>query len=116
MKYLMALIMGFSFTVTAVSADTVGCKRAGGVKCQHVKPGKPALVKRHHKRAVVVVPSHHRHYHAFHHPLVTALGVAIIIDAKGNSVTESGQNVVVLGDGADVKDVIEKDGTIYIIK
>lgn len=93
MKYLMALIMGFSFTVTAVSADTVGCKRA-----------------------VVVVPSHHRHYHAFHHPLVTALGVAIIIDAKGDSVTESGQNVVVLGDGTDVKDVIEKDGTIYIIK
>ncbi|ABV37365.1 hypothetical protein Ssed_2758 [Shewanella sediminis HAW-EB3] len=104
-------ILYFGTTVSFESnAATVGCERAGGVKCQHVSP------KRVKRGAVIVVPKTHRHYRSYHSPMLTALGIAIILDAAGNAVTEKGQQVVVLGEGNEVSNVYEKDGTVYLIK
>ncbi|WP_299789495.1 hypothetical protein [uncultured Shewanella sp.] len=105
------LILGFGVSVSTESdAATVGCERAGGVKCQHVGP------KRVKRGAVIVVPKTHRHYHSFHSPMLTAMGIAIVLDAAGNAVTEKGQQVVVLGEGDEVSNVYEKDGIVYLIK
>ncbi|MCL1137037.1 hypothetical protein [Shewanella pneumatophori] len=93
----------------SAQAATVGCERAGGIKCQKVR-------KPYKKTKVIVVPKHHRHYHAYHSPLLTALGMAIVLDAAGNAVTETGNKVVVLGEGNEVKNVYEKDGVVYLIK
>ncbi len=95
---------------TTAQAATVGCERAGGIKCQKVSP------KRVIRAPIVVVPRHHHHYNAFHSPMLTALGIAIILDAAGNAVTEKGQQVVVLGEGNEVKNVYEKDGVVYLVK
>ncbi len=115
MKSAVVVLVGVVIAVASVGvkADSVGCKRAGGVKCQYIKP-KHTYGQRSHK--IIVVPKHHRHYHAFHHPLVTALGIAIILDAAGNPVTDTGNKVVVLGDGTTVTNVYEQDDTVYLIK
>ncbi|WP_076409307.1 hypothetical protein [Shewanella sp. UCD-KL12] len=97
-------------TSTTANAATVGCERAGGIKCQKVHS------KRVVRTPVVIVPSHHHHYNAFHSPMLTALGIAIVLDAAGNAVTEKGQQVVVLGEGNEVKNVYEKDGVVYLVK
>ncbi|WP_041416000.1 hypothetical protein [Shewanella halifaxensis] len=98
-----------SLGVFSVDAATVGCERAGGIKCQKVK-------KPYSRTKVIVVPKNHRHYHAYRSPLLTALGVAIVLDAAGNAVTDTGNEVVVLGEGNEVKNVYEKDGVVYLIK
>ncbi len=103
------LCFGITFSIDSTAA-TVGCERAGGVKCQHVSP------KRVKRGTIIVVPKTHRHYHSYHSPMLTALGMAIVLDAAGNAVTEKGQQVVVLGEGNEVSNVYEKDGTVYLIK
>ena len=106
-------VIAFTFiglASTPAAAATVGCERAGGVKCQKVG------YKRVVRAPVVIVPRHHHHYNAFRSPVLTALGIAIILDAAGNAVTEKGQQVVVLGEGNEVKNVYEKDGVVYLIK
>ncbi|PKG56967.1 hypothetical protein CXF83_14350 [Shewanella sp. Choline-02u-19] len=110
-KVIMLVITILSVMFFAEAA-TVGCDRAGGVKCQKVnKPYKS------YKRAkVIVIPRSHLHYHAYHTPLLSALGLAIVLDAAGNAVTNKGDKVVVLGEGNEVKNVYEKDGVVYLIK
>ncbi|GIU48590.1 hypothetical protein TUM4438_30340 [Shewanella sairae] len=90
-------------------AATVGCERAGGIKCQKVR-------KPYHRSKVIVIPKSHRHYHAYHSPMLTALGIAIVLDAAGNAVTDKGNKVVILGEGNEVKNVYEKDGVVYLVK
>ncbi|MBL4816660.1 MAG: hypothetical protein JKY74_14370 [Shewanella sp.] len=106
-------VIAFAFlglAATTAQAATLGCERVGGIKCQKIG----------HKRVVrapiVVVPRHHHHYNAFRSPMLTALGIAIVLDAAGKAVTDKGQQVVVLGEGNEVKNVYEKDGVVYLIK
>ncbi|MCL1111019.1 hypothetical protein L2719_15915 [Shewanella schlegeliana] len=42
--------------------------------------------------------------------------MAIVLDAAGNAVTNTGNKVVVLGEGDEVTNVYEKDGVVYLIK
>lgn len=109
-----SLVLSSTASLLAVSsfpveATTIGCERAGGIKCQKIR-------KPYKKTQVIVVPKHHYHYHAYRSPLVTALGIAIVLDAAGNAVTENGNQVVVLGEGNEVKNVYEKNGVVYLIK
>ncbi|GIU15036.1 hypothetical protein [Shewanella sp. MBTL60-007] len=109
MKLMTCAAVFFAMSVYSTQAATVGCERVGGIKCQKV--GK------HYGRAkVIVVPKTHRHYHTYHSPLLTAMGVAIVLDAAGNAVTDTGNKVVVLGEGNEVTNVYEKDGVLYLIK
>ncbi|QQX82098.1 hypothetical protein JK628_09935 [Shewanella sp. KX20019] len=112
MTKVMLLAMTILSATFSVQAATVGCERAGGVKCQKVnKSYKP------YKRAkVIVIPKSHHHYHAYQSPLLSALGLAIVLDAAGNAITNKGNKVVVLGEGDEVKNVYEKDGVVYLVK
>lgn len=109
MKLISCTAMLFVLSVFSTQAATVGCERVGGIKCQKVG-------KSYGRAKVIVVPKNHRHYHAYHSPLLTAMGMAIILDAAGNAVTDKGNKVVVLGEGNEVKQVYEKDGVVYLIK
>ncbi|MGK0273423.1 MAG: hypothetical protein ACI88H_004104 [Cocleimonas sp.] len=105
----MILAIAILAVTFSVQAATVGCERAGGVKCQKVnKPYK--------RSKVIVIPRSHHHYQAYHSPLLSALGLAIVLDAAGNALTNKGDKVVVLGEGNEVKNVYEKDGVVYLIK
>lgn len=109
MKLISCIAIIFAASVFSAQAATVGCERAGGIKCQKVG-------KHYGRTKVIVVPKTHRHYHAYHSPLLTAMGMAIVLDAAGNAVTDTGNKVVVLGEGNEVKNVYEKDGVVYLIK
>ncbi|WP_064791651.1 hypothetical protein [Shewanella woodyi] len=118
-----ASIIYFSISVLAVgsagiskgvSAATVGSERAGGVKCQRVAPKR--IVRTPVVAPVIVIPKHHKHYHSFHSPMLTAMGIAVVLNAAGEVVTEKGQQVIVLGEGNEVSNVYEKEGVVYIIK
>ncbi|MEC4725768.1 hypothetical protein HWQ46_09455 [Shewanella sp. D64] len=106
-------VMGI-LTPTLSSAATVGCERAGGIKCQRVVPKRvtrtPIIAP------VIIVPKHHHHYRSFHSPILTAMGIAVVLNAAGEAVTEKGQKIIVLGDGNNVSNVYEKDGIVYLIK
>ena len=102
------LVIGMSDANAAV-----GCKKAGGIKCQS---NASARHKVKHKRYYGNPVRGHRGWNYYHHPLVTALGVAIIIDAYGNYKTDSGSDVVVLGNGSEITDVYEKNGKVYLVK
>ena len=116
----------FTLNVSAITtADAaVGCKRAGGVECrEYGRVGKPAKVVRgpnyrapiYRGRPVVVVNGYQRPSW-YQNPLLVAIGAAIIIDAAtGQPTTESGQNVVVLGEGDELSKVYEKDDTVYLV-
>ena len=129
MKKLLIMITAFfTLNVSAITtADAaVGCKRAGGVQCQeHGRVGKPGQVVRapakvirapiYRGRPVVIVNGYQRPAW-YQNPLLAAIGAAIIIDAvSGEPKTESGQNVVVLGDGDELSKVYEKDDTVYLV-
>ncbi|GIU07852.1 MULTISPECIES: hypothetical protein [unclassified Shewanella] len=109
MKLISCAVVFFAMSVFSIQAASVGCERAGGIKCQK-------LGKHYGRTKVIVVPKSHRHYHAYHSPLLTAMGMAIVLDAAGNAVTDKGNEVVVLGEGNEVKQVYEKDGVVYLIK
>ncbi|CAH0529707.1 hypothetical protein [Vibrio hippocampi] len=50
------------------------------------------------------------------HPIASAIAFAILIDATtGDLQDDKGNNVVVLGDGGEVKHTYQQDGTVYII-
>lgn len=123
----------FTLNVSAITtADAaVGCKRAGGVQCQeHGRVGKPGKVARapakvirapHYRapiyrgRPVVIVNGYQRPSW-YQHPLLAAIGAAIIIDAvTGEPKAESGQKVVILGEGDELSKVYEKDDTVYLV-
>ncbi|WP_394392445.1 hypothetical protein [Shewanella woodyi] len=106
-------VVAYSLPMT-VSAATVGCERAGGVKCQRVAPKR--IVRTPVVAPVIVIPKHHKHYHSFHSPMLTAMGIAVVLNAAGEVVTEKGQQVIVLGEGNEVSNVYEKEGVVYIIK
>ncbi|MCL1049247.1 hypothetical protein L2755_06360 [Shewanella abyssi] len=109
MTKVMLLAITILSATFSVQAATIGCERAGGIKCQKVNQS--------YKRAkVIVIPKSHHHYHAYQSPLLSALGLAIVLDAAGNAVTNKGTKVVVLGEGNEVKNVYEKDGVVYLIK
>jgi hypothetical protein len=99
-------------------AATVGCERASGVKCQRVAPKRvgrtpviaPVITP------IVIVPKNHHHYRAFHSPMLTAIGIVVVLNAAGQAVTDKGQQVIVLGEGSNVSNVYEKDGVVYLIK
>ena len=127
MKKLLIMIAAFfTLNVSAITtADAaVGCKRAGGVECrEYGRVGKPAKVVRgpnyrapiYRGRPVVVVNGYQRPSW-YQNPLLVAIGAAIIIDAAtGQPTTESGQNVVVLGEGDELSKVYEKDDTVYLV-
>jgi len=134
MKKLLIMITAFfTLNVSAITtADAaVGCKRAGGVQCQeHGRVGKPGKVVRapakvirtpayrapiYRGRPVVIVNGYQRPAW-YQNPLLAAIGAAIIIDAvSGEPKTESGQNVVVLGEGDELSKVYEKDDTVYLV-
>ena len=103
------LVSTWGLGIQQAKAATVGCERSGGIKCQKVR-------KPYQRNKVIVIPKNHRHYHAFHSPILTTLGIAIVLDAAGNAVTDDGSKVVVLGEGSGVKNVYEKDGVVYLIK
>ncbi|AQS36743.1 hypothetical protein Sps_01578 [Shewanella psychrophila] len=48
--------------------------------------------------------------------MLTALGIAIVLDTAGKAVTQKGQQVIVLGEGNEVKNVYEKYGVVYLVK
>lgn len=106
-------VAAYSLPMT-VSAATVGCERAGGVKCQRIAPKR--IVRTPVVAPVIVIPKHHKHYHSFHSPMLTAMGIAVVLNAAGEAVTEKGQQVIVLGEGNEVSNVYEKEGVVYIIK
>ncbi|GIC78183.1 hypothetical protein [Moritella sp. F3] len=134
MKKLLIMITAFfTLNVSAITtADAaVGCKRAGGVQCQeHGRVGKPGQVVRapakvirtpnyrapiYRGRPVVIVNGYQRPSW-YQNPLLMAIGAAIIIDAvSGEPKTESGQNVVILGEGDELSKVYEKDDTVYLV-
>lgn len=64
---------------------------------------------------MIVIPRSHLHYHVNHTPQLSPLGLTIVIDAAGNTVTNKGDKVAVLGEGNGVKNVFEKDGVVYLI-
>lgn len=135
-KLLIMITVFFTLNVSAITtADAaVGCKRAGGVQCQeHCRVGKPGQVVRapakvirtpnyrapiYRARPVVIVNGYQRPSW-YQNPLLMAIGAAIIIDAvSGEPKTESGQNVVILGEGDElskVSKVYEKDDTVYLV-
>ncbi len=116
---LVTCLTAFIFAVsvmmsTGLSAATVGCERAGGVKCQRVAPKR--IVRSPVIAPIIIVPKHHHHYRAFHSPMLTAMGIAVVLNAAGEAVTDKGQQVIVLGEGNNVSNVYEKDGVVYLIK
>lgn len=113
--YFTSLLFILGATIPAeLSAATVGCERAGGVKCQRVAPKR--MVRTPVIAPIIIVPKHHHHYRAFHSPMLTALGIAVVLNAAGEAVTDKGQQVIVLGEGSNVSNVYEKDGVVYLIK
>ncbi|WP_237158019.1 hypothetical protein [Shewanella psychrophila] len=69
-----------------------------------------------YRAPIVVVSRHHHHYNAYSSPMLTALGIAIVLDTAGKAVTQKGQQVIVLGEGNEVKNVYEKYGVVYLVK
>ncbi len=106
--------LGILLAVGAPNANAaVGCKKAGGVKCQS---NASARNKASHKRYYGNPVRGHRGWNYYHHPMLTTLGVVIMIDAMGNYKSESGSDIVILGNGSEITNVYEKSGKVYFIK
>ena len=51
------------------------------------------------------------------HPLVAALGIGILVDAKGNAYTDHGKDVVVInGDSNELNYVVEGVEALYLVE
>ncbi len=113
---LSAVLIGGLLITSPITEAAVGCKKAGGIKCQSNASAKHKITHankhRYHGRPV----RGYKGWHYYKHPIVTALGVAIIVDAAGNYKTEQGNDVVILGNGDEITNVFEKDGKVYFIK
>ncbi len=129
-----AALLSVNVSVITTAEAAVGCNRAGGIECREYgrvgKPGRALPARAVHApnyrvpnyrapayrgRPVVIVNGYQRpSWYA--HPLLTVIGAAIIIDAvSGQPKTETGQKVVILGEGNDLSKVYEKDDTVYLV-
>ncbi|CAM0104470.1 hypothetical protein PODOV005v1_20008 [Vibrio phage PS32B.2] len=50
------------------------------------------------------------------HPLVAALGLGILVDAKGDAYTDNGKDVIIVEDGDELSIVLEGNDTVFLIK